>query len=389
MTAENPRESLLRARAREWAREFHEAGLDLEVEPDIALSLTDLDGVRVLRSAGVPSSAGGSALLVDGERYDMRRAADRTIIMEELARGDVGVFLSAPGPSMAGMLVDILGSVEQKEMFFSPFLERPTWSCFALTEPEHGSDASALSATVGTDETHGQRVTGRKKYIGNGSRAATGVVFARRNKSPLSIGAYIVDPTRPEFEATPRATVGLRAALISDISLDRLPLGPGAELGAHLPRGQRGILASLRVFNQLRPGVAALALGVAWNAFDVVATELRTSTSPRLRDEMNRIARELSASRHLVRRAASAADATGDGVLASAAKRSICRQAERVTLDLCRVLGPSSRLEHPRLDKAVRDARGIEFMEGTGNMQVLNVGQAVVTSPDKLRPATG
>lgn len=340
----------------------------------------ELEGVQVLRTAGIPDASGGTDIVVRGDRFTMRRAVDRAIIMEELARGDVGVFLSAPGPSMAGLLVDILGSKEQKESFFAPFLAGPTWSCFALSEPERGSDAGSLTSWVSVDDEGRLTFSGAKRYIGNATRATTGVVFGRRGKGPLSTASYIVDSGRPEFDARAHETIGLRAAQISDVELRDLPIETGAELGVHLPRGKRGILGAVQVFDQLRPGVAALALGVAWNAFDVVHTELTPMRSAGLRDRLAEIENELLACRRMIRKAAEIVDAGGDGVHASAVKRSACRLAERVTLDLCALLGPTARLDQPRLDKAVRDARGIEFMEGTGNMQLLNVARSLVKS---------
>ena len=380
------RDTVLRQEAARWARDFHASGLELDRAPADAAAYTGLEGVRVLRTAGIPAASGGADIVVRGERFTMRRAVDRAIIMEELARGDVGVFLSAPGPSMAGLLVDILGSAEQKESFFAPFLAGPTWSCFALSEPERGSDAGSLTTWVSEDGEGHLTVSGTKRYIGNAARATTGVVFGRRGRSPLSIGSYIVDAGRPEFDATARETIGLRAAQISDVELRDLPIQAGAELGAHLPRGQRGILGAVQVFDQLRPGVAALALGVAWNAFDVVRTALARTRSAGLRDRLAEIENDLLGCRHLIRRAADIVDAGGGGVHASAVKRSACRLAERVTLDLCALLGPTARIEQPRLDKAVRDARGIEFMEGTGNMQLLNVAQSLVKSGTGLHP---
>lgn len=374
------RDSVLRHEAARWAREFSACGLELDRAPADSSPYTELEGVRVLRTAGIPAASGGADIDIRGDRFTMRRAVDRAIIMEELARGDVGVFLSAPGPSMAGLLVDILGTTEQKESFFAPFLARPTWSCFALSEPERGSDAGSLTAWVSVDGDGRLTVSGVKRYIGNAARATAGVVFGRRGKSPLSITSYIVDASRPEFDAKVLDTIGLRAAQISEVDLRDLPIESSAELGVHLPRGKRGILGALQVFDQLRPGVAALALGVAWNAFDVVHTELAQTRSARLRDRLAVIENELLACRQLIRHAAEKVDADGDGVYASAAKRSACRLAERVTLDLCALLGPTARLDQPRLDKAVRDARGIEFMEGTGNMQLLNVGQSLVKS---------
>jgi acyl-CoA dehydrogenase len=61
------------------------------------------------------------------------------------------------------------------------------------------------------------------------------------------------------------------------------------------------------------------------------------------------------------------------GHLASAAKAGAARLAERVTLAALEFFGPGSRLEHPMLDKLARDARAVEHMEGTTNIQRLIV----------------
>ena len=53
------------------------------------------------------------------------------------------------------------------------------------------------------------------------------------------------------------------------------------------------------------------------------------------------------------------------------------RLATRATLTVASLLGPGSLLEHPLLEKWSRDARGFEFMEGTSNMQKLNVFQGL------------
>ncbi|MEF9906112.1 MMPL family transporter [Streptomyces sp. P9-A2] len=82
----------------------------------------------------------------------------------------------------------------------------------------------------------------------------------------------------------------------------------------------------------------------------------------------------------LVHRAAAEADATGRGRVASAAKARACALAEDATLAACDLLGPAARANHPELDKLVRDARGAEFMEGTRNIQHLNLFQGLLTN---------
>ncbi|MGH3265625.1 MAG: acyl-CoA dehydrogenase family protein [Trebonia sp.] len=88
----------------------------------------------------------------------------------------------------------------------------------------------------------------------------------------------------------------------------------------------------------------------------------------------------LQSVRHLVRLAAAAVDRDpGDGYRASAAKASAARLAEDATRAVVRMLGPAARFEHPLVDKWVRDARGVEFMEGTRNVHRLAVAQGITS----------
>lgn len=371
----------LRAGAAAWARDFTEAGTGLAGEPDDTRRLLELPGVTFLSTAGVPEEYGGSPLRMGDERYDVTRARDRVVVMEELARGDIGVLLAAPGPSMSGILVQHQGSPEQRAAYFSRFIDRPTWSAFALTEPDHGSDAGGITSTFTEDATSDGaigRISGTKRYIGNATRASIATVFARRAPGPLGIGSFLVDTDQPGYRATALRTTGLRGARIGEIVLAGAVVGCDGALGAHLSPTRRGLRAARSVFDRLRPGVAALALGVSWAAFDVARSALGVP-GPVMRSALDRIEGELLATRALIARAASAVDATGDGALASVAKLSACRQAERVTLELARLVGPGARVDLPRLDRAVRDARGVEYMEGTSNMQRLTIAQSLVT----------
>ncbi len=213
-------------------------------------------------------------------------------------------------------------------------------------------------------------VTGEKRYIGNAARAAMGVVFARERPGPLGIGAYLLEAPTSGLTATPLPMVGLRPVQICQVSFDAVRVPAENVLGRHLPRSRRGLHACLAVFNRLRPGVAALALGVAAGALELYDA-LEPAPGPLAAARRTEWSERVSAVRRLVIEAADVVDRTGDGSLAAVAKASACQLAERLTLDVCQALGPGARFTRPELDRAVRDARGLEFMEGTQNMQLL------------------
>jgi alkylation response protein AidB-like acyl-CoA dehydrogenase len=223
------------------------------------------------------------------------------------------------------------------------------------------------------------RVNGAKRYIGNGVRASFGVVIARRSAGPLGITAAIVDTNAPGFHAEHIPTSGLRAALLSALTFDDVPIPEHRVLGRHLPASRRGMRGVVRTFNQLRPGVAALAVGVAGAALDYVLANRRTLSAVQ-RHELDVLRMRVDGARELVRRAAIAVDADPDnGSLGSAAKARAAALAEQATLLAPRFFGAGARLEHPMIDKLARDARGFEFMEGTSNVQKLTLFQGHVT----------
>jgi len=378
MTGSTARLRSLRGQAAEWAGEFRAHGTPLDSDPDAIGTMLSLGGVQYLATAGVPECFGGRDLRVDGHRFDGMPVLERVLVIEELACGDAGLMLGSPGPSMSGVLVEQLADEDQKARFYGQLVAEPTWTFFALTEREHGSDATAIESAVSDRGKGSLELTGSKCYVGNAARARIGTVFARTGGGPLGIGSFLVDPTSPGFRAEPLETEGLRGAQICEIVMEGVPLTDGDVLGRHLPRTRRGMWASIQVFNRLRPGVAAIAVGIARAAHEYVRAEWRRPPGSAA-DTIGALGDAIAATRSVVRQAALTVDHGGDGYLASAAKGRACALAEEVTLAVCDLLGPGARLEHPLLDKLVRDGRGVEFMEGTRNIQALQTFQGLLT----------
>ncbi|MER7824720.1 acyl-CoA dehydrogenase family protein [Streptomyces sp. NPDC096097] len=375
MSVLDGRLTALRGQAREWAADFRAGALELDRDPELIKDCLDLPGVRCLSTFGVPPAFAAEAPTVGPYRFDGTNGLERAVVLEEFAAGDIGMTLAAPGPSMSGVLVAKLGDQEQQEWFFGRMNAAPTWTCFALTEPERGSDASALGTAL-REEAGELRLTGAKRYVGNAARARYAAVFARTRPGPLGVTAVLVDTESEGYHAEPLDSLGIRGAQIGAVSLNGVRVARDRVLGRHLSPARRGIWASLQVFNELRPSVAALALGIAGAAHAYVREHYAWALGED-RDRIEVLGRRIDATRALVHRAAAAVDATGDGYLASAAKARACALAEETTLAACDLLGPAARPSHPLLDKLVRDARGVEFMEGTRNIQHLNLFQGL------------
>ncbi|HEX4704913.1 MAG TPA: acyl-CoA dehydrogenase family protein [Pseudonocardiaceae bacterium] len=368
----------LQRQTREWAADFRALGPRLAVDPDLIRRYTNLPGVRFMSTLLIPPEYDPPVERIKGHRFTAMTAVERVVLMEEFACGDAAVLLACPGASMSGVLVDLLADTEQKRRYYHALLTAPTWTCFALTEPECGSDAAAMRTSL-AQAPGGYLLTGTKRYIGNGARASLAVVFARSAPGPLGVSAVLLDTASPGFSAVPIESVGLRGLQLAALTMDAVPVPDNGLLGRHLSQTRRGMWACLRTFDRLRPAVAAVAVGVARAAYEYVLAN-RSRPDKAEQDRIDLMGARIEGVRELVRHAAAAVDRhPSGGYLASAAKASACRLAEEITVAACGFFGPTARLEHPALDRLVRDARGVEFMEGTRTMQKLHLYQGLLS----------
>lgn len=378
MTHLDDRLLALRGQVREWGADLRPLALEIDRDPEAIRGHFAHPAVRFLATMGIPEEYGHEPEKIDGHRFYGVSALERVVAMEELACADVGTLVASPGPLLAGVAVGLCADEAQKRWFYGRMLEQPLWTCFALTEPEGGSDAAALRTALTATEDGDALLSGEKRYVGNACRAQLGVVFARARPGPLGVQAVLVDTADPGFKAEPLDMIGLRGAMISSIVMDRVQVPADRFLGRHLTATRRGVWAFVQTFNVLRPGVAAIAVGIARAALEYVADN-RGALGGAERERFEELTRRVDATRHLVHHAAAAVDARGtDGHLASAAKLRAARLAEDVTLAAAGFFGPGARLAHPFLDKLARDARAMEFLEGTGNMQRLNLFQGLL-----------
>ncbi|HKT02438.1 MAG TPA: acyl-CoA dehydrogenase family protein [Rugosimonospora sp.] len=388
MSLVDERLARLRSQVREWAGDLRAHALELDRDPSVIHRYLSLPAVRFLATMGVPRQYHRPDP-IGGYVFDGATALERVIVLEELACADVGMLVASPGPLLAGVLVQVAGDERQRAWFYERVLARPLWTCFALTEPEHGSDAAFLQTSIARQPDGAVLVRGAKRYVGNAARAQLAVVFGRTGGSVFGIGAVLLDTSAPGFSAEVIDTIGLRGAAISAVRLDGVEVPGGQVLGRHLSPSRRGMWAFTRTFNLLRPGVAAIALGIARAAHEYTLVHLRRPARCLDRD-LDDLGRDIDGTRALVHRAASTVDARPeDGHLASAAKLRAVRLAERATGVACAALGPGARFEHPLLDKMVRDTRGMEFIEGTSNMQRLNLFHSTLAGRLDGAPVTG
>ena len=160
--------------------------------------------------------AGG---VIDGYGCPGMSATAAGLVSMEWARADgsIGTFFGVHS-NLAMQSIDMLGSDEQRERWLEPMARLEAIGAFALTEPEHGSDAVMLETRARRDG--GDWVLdGRKRWIGNGSIADAVLVWARREDDG-EVGGFIVEKGTPGYDA--RVMTGVTSASQNDRSRSRI-----------------------------------------------------------------------------------------------------------------------------------------------------------------------
>lgn len=352
----------------DMALDLRARALKVDADPDSVVDHLDTGVFAMIRQSSTPAEyredlPGRPLRLLDNES-----CLENVVGLVELARGDAGMVLSCPSPALAGVLVNMLGNDEQKKRFYTRLHGGGTWTFFAMSERDRGSDATLMRTRFERDGHGGWLLHGGKRYIGNGARGAIGVVFGRTGRSPLTIRAALVELPAPGWQARPLPTVGLRGACLSELEFDGVPVPSEMMLGEHLPVTRRGLWGAMMTFNNMRIQVAAMAVGTATAMVRYVAEQ--RPGAPNAETMANRV----EAARELVYEAAARIDHDPQrGYLSCAAKLGATRMAVRVGRWCAGALGPSGLIEHPLLEKWTRDACAFEFMEGTTNIQRMHV----------------
>ena len=193
------------------------------------------------------------------------------LMMQELERGDSGLrtFASVQG-SLAMMAISLFGSDEQKNRWLPAMAEGEKLGCFALTEPEFGSNPGGLRCRA-RKTADGYRLTGTKKWIGNGTVADMAVVWAKvdgeTGVDPEGAGAirgFLVEKGAPGFTASLiEGKLSLRAALTAELQFNDCAI-PETAL---LPESS-GVKSPLLCLNQARYGIAWGVIGAAMACYD-------------------------------------------------------------------------------------------------------------------------
>jgi acyl-CoA dehydrogenase len=247
-------------------------------------------------------------------------------------------------------------------------------AAFALTEPEHGSDAAALELAAERDG-DGFRLTGTKAYISNAPDADVYTVFARTTADAGAKGvtAFVVPGDAPGLSGEP-------IALLAPHAIGRLEL-----TDVHVPNEQvlgdvdQGFRVAMRTLDLFRPSVGAFAVGMAQAALDASVSHAATrlSMGKPLREHqaisqlLGEMATRTEAARLLVYSAAAAYDAGASHVrrASAMAKLFATETAQWVVDGAVQVHGAAALERGHLLEHLYREVRAPRIYEGTSEIQ--------------------
>ncbi|QBD77836.1 acyl-CoA dehydrogenase [Ktedonosporobacter rubrisoli] len=309
------------------------------------------------------------------------------LLCEELGRVDSSVrgFLTVHA-SLVSLCIQDWGTEEQKH-YYLPRLATGEWiGCYALTEPNAGSDAASLETTA-REEGEEYVLNGEKIWITNGTSAHLAIVFASMDRSLRHKGicAFLVATDTPGFlrEPMPGKELGHSASEHVHITLKECRVPKSALLGA----AGDGFKVAMSALDRGRLGVAAGAVGIAQACLDacVAYTKQRRQFNQRLADfqmvqaELANMAADLEASRLLVYRAAWAKDRGLPTTQATSIAKLFATEAAMKAASQAVLLhgnrGYSN--EYP-VERYYRDIKGLQIYEGTSHIQRIIIARELV-----------
>jgi acyl-CoA dehydrogenase len=366
------------------SRKYDRAEHDYPKELDMLAAL--MDG---LSAGGGQQGAGIDALQRDeGSAQGVRNGANMSTClgMTELCWGDVGLALSIPRQGLGNAAITAVADAEQRERF------RGVWAAMAITEPGAGSDSANILTTARLDGDEWV-LNGEKIYVTSGSRADSVVVWATldRNLGRAAIKSFVVPHGTPGMEVVRLdKKMGIRASDTASITLTDCRIPRENLLGTADIDTKKGFSGVMQTFDNTRPVVAAMGVGVARAALEHTR-ELLEGEGIKVRyrgplyaksaaeAELIRMEAEWEAGRLLMLKAAWMADnGIPNSMEASMSKAKAARVANEITLrcvELCGGLGYS---EDELLEKWARDSKIIDIFEGTQQIQLLIIARRLL-----------
>jgi alkylation response protein AidB-like acyl-CoA dehydrogenase len=313
-------------------------------------------------------------------------------VLEEIAARWLTVAEAISVHTLACFPVAAHGSDAQRKRYLPEMLSGQRLGAYCLSEPAGGSDPASMTTKARrVGETY--IVEGVKAWITHAGVADVYNVFCRTGgPGPSGISCLLADAATAGIQPQARErTMGLRASPVAQIAFD------GARVPAERLVGEEGtgFRIAMQALDAGRLGIAACAVGLAQGALDYAvryAGEREQFGQPIIEFQglgflLADMATAVSAARALVLAAARAKDAgLPYGIEAAKAKLFATDTAMRVTTDAVQVLGGSGYVADHPVERYMREAKVLQIVEGTNQIQRLVIARDLARGAGAVRP---
>lgn len=361
-----------------------------EYPKELDLLAAGLNGLNDGSGGALGGAAGGSK--DEGGEVAVKNGGNMANIVniQAMCYGDVGLLLSIPRQGLGNSAIAAVANKEQKERLAK------VWASMAITEPNCGSDSSAITTTA-RKEGDFYILNGEKIYVTSGERSNAVVVWATLDKEigKAAIKSFVVEKGTPGMEVIRlEKKLGIRASDTAAILFTDCKVPAANLLGSPDIDVKRGFGGVMETFDNTRPFVAAMALGVAEATIERTKELLKekmeldyktpVNNVKAVEAEIYRMEADYEAARLLTLRAAWMADnRIPNSLEASVCKAKAGRITTQITLkavELCTSLGYS---HEELIEKWARDSKILDIFEGTQQIQQLIIARRLLNKTSK------
>ena len=351
----------------------------------------ELDTLAELFAGAAESNtdmAGADGLRSSESNGENRNGANMAAALQalEASWGDAAMLLSIPFQGLGNAAVSAVANDEQLKR-----LGR-VWAAMAITEPGFGSDSAAVSTTAKLDGDE-YVINGEKIFVTAGSRATHIVVWATLDKSKgrAAIKSFIVPREHPGVTVERLENkLGIKGSDTAVIRFENARIPKDNLLGNPEIEPGKGFSGVMETFDNTRPVVAAMAVGIAratleelrkilTNAGVEISYDKPAQVQSAAAAEFLRMEAEWESSYQLTLRAAWQADNNiPNSKEASMSKAKAGRVGSDITLKAVELVGTIGYSEETLLEKWARDSKIMDIFEGTQQIQQLVVARRLL-----------
>jgi acyl-CoA dehydrogenase len=384
---------VFRANSRKYDRAEHTYPKELDM---LAAVIDGMSESGAVGGAGAGTVGGGNGASAHEDSDATRNGSNMASLLGliELCWGDVGLLLTMPRQGLGQAAIAAVADEQQLKRFGGK------WAAMAITEPEAGSDSAAIRTTATLDQETGEYVlNGEKIFVTSGDRAELVVVWASldRSKGRAAIKSFVVERDNPGLKLDRlEHKLGIRASDTANFVLDDCRVPKENLLGSAEIQPKGGFSGVMQTFDNTRPLVAGMAVGVARACLDrtrelltEAGVEIDYDIPPHSQaasvSEFIAMESDWEAARLLTLQAAWMADNRKPNSLqASMAKAKAGRTGTDIALRCLALAGSIGYGEGELLEKWARDVKILDIFEGTQQIQLLIVARQLLgkTSAD-------